>query len=73
MKFYLVGTYTGSFREGKRDGNGQFTWINGDQYLGEWKDDKMNGKGIYTFSDGTCYEGTFKDDEMISVTKKYKK
>ena len=46
------------------NGQGTFTWYNGEQYVGEWKDDKMNGQGTFTRSNGEQYVGEWKDDNM---------
>ncbi len=53
-----LGTYTGSFINGKRSGEGTFLWDNGVSYTGSWKDDKMNGIGVLTFMDGSVYKGS---------------
>lgn len=39
--------YTGHFKNGYPDGNGKYTWKNGDWYEGEWKKGKQNGKGTF--------------------------
>ncbi len=31
-------TYTGAFKDGKRNGQGTYTYANGITYSGEWKD-----------------------------------
>ena len=40
-------SYTGQFKNGYPDGNGKYTWKNGDWYDGEWKKGKQNGKGTF--------------------------
>lgn len=47
------GVYEGNFSDGKKDGQGQISWLNGSSYIGEWKNNLFNGKGTYI-----CYSGT---------------
>lgn len=51
--------YTGSYQNGKRNGQGIFIWATGDRYIGEYKDGKMHGMGTYFFSNGAKYEGEY--------------
>jgi len=39
-------------REEYGDGQGTFTYPNGEKYEGEWKNGKKHGHGTYTWSDG---------------------
>ena len=32
--------YEGDFKNGKKDGEGTFTWANGTMYIGSWRDDR---------------------------------
>ena len=50
--------------EGSYNGQGTYTWSNGDMYVGKWKNEKRNGKGTYTWSDGSKYVGEFKDNKF---------
>ena len=45
------------------NGQGTYTWSDGEQYVGEWKGNKKNGLGTYTFADGDKYVGEWKDDK----------
>ena len=45
----------------QNNGQGTYTFADGDKYIGEYKDDKMNGQGTYTFADGDKYIGEYKD------------
>ena len=56
--------YVGEFKEGKRNGQGTFTWPSGTKYVGEFKNGKMHGKGILTSPDGKKYVGEFKDNKF---------
>ena len=44
------------------NGQGTYTFANGDKYVGEWKDDMINGQGTFTWADGNKYVGEWKDD-----------
>jgi hypothetical protein len=53
-------TYIGDFVGGRREGQGQLSWSNGDVYKGEWRFDLYHGRGIFTFAKkGEIFEGTF--------------
>ena len=43
------------------NGQGIFTYSNGEKYEGEWKDGEKNGQGTYTFPNGDKYVGEYKD------------
>ncbi len=60
--------YVGEFKNGKRNGQGTYTWrdgtwVVGAKYVGEFKNDEANGQGTCTWSDGRKYVGEWKDDE----------
>ena len=56
-----LGEYIGEFKDDKKQGQGTFTWANGDQYIGEYKDDKYHGQGTSTYANGNLYIGEYKD------------
>ena len=58
----------GEFKDGKRNGQGTYTYSNGDMYEGEWKDGKYHGQGTYTFLSGSKFLGEFKDGERWNGT-----
>lgn len=61
-----VDTYVGRFKKGMPNGQGKYTWENGDYYDGNWKKGKRNGKGImYQNTDGKKVLGLWKDDVFI--------
>ena len=59
--------YVGEFMNGKKNGQGSFTFgkgeWEGDKCLGEWMNDMLNGQGTYTWASGNKYVGEFKDDK----------
>lgn len=58
-KKYLSGVYEGEWKNGLRDGQGKYTWTNGDTYTGAWFEDKRNGQGLYIWHDGSKYKGNY--------------
>jgi hypothetical protein len=58
------GNYVGEFRAGIRNGQGTYTFANGEKYVGEFKDGKHHGQGTYTFANGNKYVGEFKDGKL---------
>ena len=59
---YSVNFKNGDWEVGSYNGQGTFTYSNGDQYLGEFKDGKKHGQGNYAFSNGDKYFGEWKDN-----------
>jgi hypothetical protein len=61
------GKYVGEWKDGKKQGQGTFTYgkgkWEGEKYEGEFKDGYRHGQGTYTWSDGDKYAGEFKDDK----------
>ena len=49
------------------NGQGTYTWSDGEQYIGEWKGNKKNGLGTYTFADGSVMSGLWNNDELIKT------
>ena len=58
------GKYLGEIRNGVPEGQGTFTFSDGEKYEGEWKDGNEHGQGTYTSPDGIKYEGEWKDGEF---------
>ena len=51
------------------NGQGTFTYLDGEKYVGEFKDGLPNGQGMKTFPDGKKYMGEFKDGlKTVSYT-----
>jgi hypothetical protein len=42
--------YSGSWKDNKRNGEGNLTLANGDNYVGNFIDDKKDGEGIYEWN-----------------------
>ena len=53
--------YVGTFKGGKRSGQGTYTFPSGQKYVGEFSDGKLQGQGTYTFPSGQKYVGEFSD------------
>lgn len=49
--------FTGTLRDGKRNGRGKFSWKNGQVYDGDWRDDRQEGYARILFPNGDRYEG----------------
>ena len=46
----------GQCKDDKANGQGIYTWANGDRYEGQWIDNNKTGRGIYTWPNGNRYE-----------------
>ncbi|CAG9331540.1 unnamed protein product [Blepharisma stoltei] len=56
--FLAVEKYNGDYVNGKRHGNGEIIYSNGDKYKGKWINDKKEGYGKYLYKDiGITYKG----------------
>ena len=56
--------YEGYMQNGKRNGQGKYTFASGAFYEGEWKNHKQHGRGRYVSSKGWSYEGDWRNDKM---------
>ena len=43
------------------NGQGTYTWADGNKYVGQFKNGKRHGQGIFTFVNGDKYVGEFKN------------
>lgn len=60
-----VNSYDGEFKNGLPEGQGKYTWSNGDYYYGGWKKGQKDGKGqLHQFENGkeTLVTGYWKKD-----------
>jgi hypothetical protein len=48
-----------------RNGQGTYTFADGDKYVGQWKDNKRNGQGTFTGYDGSKIVGEWKNDKFL--------
>ena len=55
--------YKGSYKNGLKDGFGEWVHPDGDNYRGKFKAGIKRGKGVYTFENGEKYKGYFKRDK----------
>ena len=55
--------YIGTRTNGKRHGQGTYTWSHETRYIGAWKDGKQHGEGTFKWRDGSMYVGEWKDNK----------
>ncbi len=58
------GKYVGEIVNRKPNGQGAYTYSDGDKYVGGWKDGEKQGQGTYTWSVGSKYVGEWKDGKQ---------
>ena len=58
--------YKGGFFEGKKFGEGHFTWkLTAVVYKGNWNSDKMHGDGLITNNDGSIRKVKYLNGELV--------
>ena len=58
LKNYADGsTYFGMFVNGKKEGQGSYTWADGSRYVGDFKGGRVEGQGIKKYASGDIYSG----------------
>jgi len=61
------GNYLGYSSDGKRSGDGTFTYANGDTYVGQWQAGKKHGSGSYSYAkDGTKLIGEWDSGKILA-------
>ncbi len=65
--FPLVGFGQQCISGNCENGQGSFTWADGEKYVGEWKDGKKHGQGIYSYAVGDKYAGEWKDGNRHGI------
>ena len=53
--------FEGEWLNGSLNGQGTYTYADGEKYVGEFKDGEINGQGTYTYASGNKYVGEYKD------------
>ncbi|XP_024286685.1 MORN repeat-containing protein 5 [Oncorhynchus tshawytscha] len=62
-------SYTGAFKNGRMEGEGEYKFPTETRYVGDMKDGMFHGKGVLYFPNGSKYEGTW--EKGISKQGKY--
>lgn len=63
MNYPDSSVYYGHWKNGKKDGQGQFINVTGVSMIGRWDNDSFV-EGLYVFPDGTRYYGNFKESKF---------
>uniref|UniRef100_A0A3Q2QNR7 MORN repeat-containing protein 5 n=1 Tax=Fundulus heteroclitus TaxID=8078 RepID=A0A3Q2QNR7_FUNHE len=58
---FIGSRYKGSTKNGRMDGEGEYTFPTGTKYVGEMKDWMFHGKGVLFFPNGSKYEATWEN------------
>ncbi|XP_035989829.1 MORN repeat-containing protein 5 [Fundulus heteroclitus] len=58
---FIGSRYKGSTKNGRMDGEGEYTFPTGTKYVGEMKDGMFHGKGVLFFPNGSKYEATWEN------------
>ena len=65
-KIFGYGTYIGEFKDGKRHGQGTFTYVDGSKYIGEWMKSERHGYGTLIKKNGSEKKvGQFNNGKFI--------
>jgi hypothetical protein len=49
--------FEGTYKHGKKEGLGKFSWSDGAVYEGEFRANNIDGYGKYTWPDNKFYQG----------------
>ncbi len=60
MKSADGSVYKGECVNGKREGQGVYTWATGNRYEGQWKGGQRHGVGTLNYASGAIYQGEYK-------------
>ena len=53
--------------QSEREGQGTYTYANGDQYVGEWKKGLRHGKGTFVHANKKVEKGIWKKDKLFKL------
>lgn len=59
--------YIGEYREGRREGQGEFIWPDGSRYEGGFKDNLQHGKGAHHDRAGNVRKGMFEKGQHVGM------
>ena len=60
----------GTFEVGKKNGVGEFIWVDGRRFVGTWKDGKLDGEGILKLPNGEEKVGKWDEGKTLKLIKK---
>jgi hypothetical protein len=60
---YENGYYYGFWKNGQKNGYGNYRWNAGDYFYGNWVNDKMEGFGFSKFPNGSTYTGLYSNSK----------
>ncbi len=52
--------YKGQCLNGKREGQGVYTWATGNRYEGQWHNGQRHGQGVLNYATGAVYQGEYR-------------
>ncbi|KAL4467009.1 hypothetical protein ABPG74_010606 [Tetrahymena malaccensis] len=59
--------YYGQWKNDKKDGEGRYTYANGDVYSGQWQNGKKHGEGTYVFAKTQMrLKGEFHENKLLN-------
>ena len=67
-KVITDGKYVGQIENGEPNGQGTFTFPDGEKYVGEFKDGEQHGQGTLTSKEGKKFEGEWKNNKPLNGT-----
>ena len=59
------GIYDGEFMNGKRNGQGAFSFEDGAVYRGQWKNDNFHGQGTFYSANGDEFRGEYRNGKTV--------
>ena len=65
-KVITDGKYVGQIENGEPNGQGTFTFPDGEKYVGELKDGEQHGQGTLTSKEGKKFEGEWRNNKPLN-------